>query len=91
MNNYFEISETIDWTDPRLCSITEIRLYKCYDRKRSHIGMMFGELWDGSLVQIVDPLDSDLDQFLPADLKNNLIRQAVRDGKSGLCFDAGVL
>tara|TARA_R110000851_G_scaffold545_1_gene1849 strand:+ start:3388 stop:3654 length:267 start_codon:yes stop_codon:yes gene_type:complete len=87
----YDIKETIVWTDPRLCSITEIRLYKCYDRERSHIGLMLGELWDGARVQIVDPLDSDLDQFLPVDLKNNLIRQAVRDGKSGFCCDAGVL
>lgn len=91
MNNPAEISDTISWTDPRLAFITEIRLYKCYDKERSHIGLMFGELWDGARVEIVDPLDSDLDQFMPIDLKKNLALQSVRDGKIGFCYDPGVL
>lgn len=76
----YDIRETIVWTDPRLSSITEIRLRRCYHPNYSHIGHIVGQLLDGSFVEVADPLDCDIEQFFPVQIEEVLRVQARRDG-----------
>jgi hypothetical protein len=56
-------SETVQFNDPRLAYVEEIRFYKSYYHNAAQIGLMFGRLQNGQAVQIWDPLTMDRDTF----------------------------